>query len=684
MHPWYTGKVVLWLAPFQDVDEATPRARLSMTVDTALVAACVPVAVRDLDQVARGPVAVNNCRKKGVAWMAILSLTAFPAATLPWPSTTQALSSLPVWDLESEYPNAAAWIAAEDAVAHDLSVVDRTRGQPLRAAGDLVTLMDTVASARGRAGRMARFALLKSSVNGLSNEARAQYGAAAALEARVESSVSWVDAAVRKLGEERVNAWRRQDPRLDMHAWRFAAIFRTLSHADPEGSEALAAALERSEQTPLDAYRALLTSDIGWPSITTSRGTAKVDFLAYPELRRDPKRQVRDEVNRAYFQRLKVLEEPLGLLLVRRYEADQARAKSRHFENGIDAFLFLDDGIPVGTFRRIYLNARAHRNTSVRYLKAYGRMNGLERPNLGDLYTPPRTMAASFAPNEVLGKVVSSWAPAGPRYQALLSDRLRQPWLDLAPNPEKDASAGGVYWGVGGGHPYVMLKFLGDLPSSESLAAAAALTMFYADIPADKRPERREEDFPVYSNAIWFTGELLYEDYLLSQTHIKEQRIPILASQLYRLWNAYFQYAVTTELAEKIASAVDRNAPLNGRAISAQYLDLLRAYYADPAIDIDPLFAEQWMSFPFIFDARHILPEWAVAMAAAVDLTTRIEAQDSRALTTIRAPLAMRNSFVSYDLMRDAGTVIDSDAPYVELIRKMNSDLEQLESELAH
>jgi oligoendopeptidase F len=436
------------------------------------------------------------------------------------------------------------------------------------------------------------------------------------------------------------------------------------------------AALARAKQAPLELYRAILTSDLAWPTVATHDGVKTVTFLDYADLRRDADHEIRDQVNRAYLRRLSALEQPLGVLLVRRFEIDGDLARARGFQNGIDAFFWIDDGIPVGSYRRIFHTARASTAVAVRYLKLVARINHVARPGLGDLYAPPPPTSASYTANEVIKSIVAAWAPMGPGYQALLADRLHQPWMDLAPTPEKDGSAGGVYWAVGGGHPYIFLKFEGDLSSAESLSAAAALTMFYADLPRDKRPERREEDFPVYSNAIWFAGELLYEDFLLSQATSKQQRLAILASQLFRLWNAYFQFAVTTELADNITHAVAQGEEVSGSDISRMYLTILQAYYADPDIDIDPLFAEQWMSYPFMFDSRHILPEWAMAMPAGAALEAQILAKQRQTMATIQAPLANPKSFTSYDILLDAGVDVDSDLPYEVLIRKMTADMD--------
>jgi hypothetical protein len=77
---------------------------------------------------------------------------------------------------------------------------------------------------------------------------------------------------------------------------------------------------------------------------------------------------------------------------------------------------------------------------------------------------------------------------------------------------------------------------------------------------------------------------------------------------------ALTRFLVSTQFEDDIGRAVDRGEALSGRDLSQRYLAILRRFYNDQGITIDPLFAEQWMTCPFIFDSRHILLEWAVAM----------------------------------------------------------------------
>jgi len=604
-----------------------------------------------------------------VLWIAQAPATGRPAST----------SVLSIWDLDAQFPSQTTWDAVQASVDDALIRIEQWRGRRIETAPELADLLELVAHARGSAGSMARFALLKSALDGRSESARARYNAATALEARVDGATSWLDSSVRQVGPERVGGWMLSEPRLRAHRWRIAEIFRLSGHPEPAGDASVVAALEREREATLDIYRALLTADLGWPEVLTPEGARTVDFLNYTQLRRNADHDTRVRVNSAYLDRLKRLAQPLSMLLLRHVEIDSTLARARGYDNGIDAFFWHDDGIPLGSYPRMFHVGRMNRAVAARYLKLVARLNGLGSPALSDLYAPPPRAPASYALGEVTADVIGSWAPVGAPYQAKLRERLREPWMNVAPSPDKDISSGGVYWAVGGGHPYVLLSLDPDLPSAETFSAASALLMFYADLPADKRPERREEDFPVYSNAIWFAGEFLYNDHLFAGANTRQQRIALLASQLYRLWNAYFQNAILTELEDWLVKSVATGKSLPASEISEHFLALLKAYYDDPQIQVDPEFAYQWMSYPSLFDSRHILAEWAMAAAAGAELVDKIEARDPQVISVIRSPLAVPDSYTSFDLLRDARISMDSDQPYQALLERMNAKMSLLD-----
>jgi oligoendopeptidase F len=586
------------------------------------------------------------------------------------------------WDLARQYPSDDAWNAAFAEVQNRGAIFAKLRGAPIASASRLADLLDEAGFLRGRAGNLARFALLNATLDKTDTAAKTRLDAATGLETRVEADVSWLDGAVSALGRDRLIEWRGTEPRLARHGWALHTAMLAAGHNYPAGSETAFAALERASLTSGNLYDQLMSSDLGWAKIADEQGTSvTLDPDTYPSLAASRNTAVRRAANDAFYGHLKALEQPLGLLLTRRYEIDRILARARNFDNGTDAFFALSDGVPSGTYRRMIAVTRANRATLVRYARLVARLNNIPDMRYADLAIAPPDIGRTFTLDESKNIALKSLAPLGARYQQTLRRRLASPWFDFANRPHKDSGALGVYWQVGGGHPYGIVTYANGYVGSRTVASVAALTMFYADIPPDKAPLRREQDFPIYGNAMWYLGALLQIDHLLDDARSKQDRIGLRAANIARLWGRFVQGVVATDFEARLEDAVAAGKPPSGNQIDALYLSVLKDYYGDAALAIPQASGEEWMTLGTAYYG-HVSDEWAFAMAGAAAMAERVKAHDASAIAAIASPMARADSYLSYDLFRDAGADLTAASTYEAVFRRMNADMDALDREL--
>lgn len=580
------------------------------------------------------------------------------------------------WDLRTVYPDDAAWNAERDAVLAGIAAMPAVRARPLRERADLLAALAAVSSLRASAGRMARFALLASEVDSSDDVARARQEAATGLEARVEDAVAWLAPAVRALDRDTLARWVREEPALAPHRRRLDRIARG---ARAGASEDSGASLLRWARTSADVYDALMEADLKWPALEAP-GTEPValDRAAFNRLRRSPDRAVRDAANRGHLQRLQELEAPLGLLLGRRIEADLAAAKAQGFTNSIDAAFVRDDALPPAAWRTLVDSARANRPTLLRLERLLARAQGQPAIEFADLYAQPEVGAFRPTLAQSMDLIVSAAEPLGPAYQEDLRARFRQPWMHLAPAEHKSGTVG-VFWQVGGGHPYGLMTFNCNLASSRTLAALGGLLMWYADIPPALAPDRREEDPAVHGNAIWYLLQNLHDDELMRRTTKPRERVAILVDGIYRLRNNFYNYAVTTELEQRVLAAQERGEPLTGAQVSAQNLALLREYFGDSAVD--DRYGIYWATYPQLFYS-HTQVVFGVAAAAGALWAERVTQGDARAIAAVRLTQTAKGSQYSADLLQAAGIDVATPAPYEAVVRRLEAKLDELECEL--
>ncbi len=589
-----------------------------------------------------------------------------------------------VWDLSASYPTQADWDADRAFVLEGMRALDQSKGQAGRSAASLADLLDRLRAVRARAGRMARFAVLTSEIDQESSLARSRVDAATALETRVEAVAGPLEAEIKAVGQARLRRWQAEEPALAPHRRRLLRIMAEAPHAFPPHLASVGASLERWPRSLADAAGAISGSDVGWASVRGAQADdIKVDAGVFFRLRRSAEKDLRDRASKAYFARHRALQEPYGLLLGRRVEADLAIARLRGFDNHLDAFYQLRDGIPAGGYHRAVETPRIDPATPKRLAAVFGRIHRLNSISLADLMARPYEFGRAVPVAEAIETIVSASAPMGADYQADLRTRLAQPWMHLPPQAGKSGTVG-VFWQVGGGHPYTLLTYRDDLNSSRAFANAATLMMTYADIPPEAFPDRREEDPPIHGNVIWYVGGLLHDDYLLTRLTDRNDRLALLVEHIQTQVRLAYQYAALAELEEQILGAIEAGRPLTGEEISQAYLTILRRNlgHGQGGVTVEDAFAAQWMTDASAFFFGPFPAVFLSAGAGAALLTEKLQAEDSAAVAAMRNAMGRGDADYSHELLLKAGVDLRTDAPYAALIRRINRKLDQLEQEL--
>jgi oligoendopeptidase F len=594
-------------------------------------------------------------------------------------SAAKAVDAPYTWDLDRQYPNDAAWATSLQSIQRRLVAFQALRDKSISNARMAADRLDEVRWLRGRAGHMARFATLHHQVDDTDAVAQQRMDAAMQLEIDVDRGVAWVDTLLLANGIPKLREWVAHEPRLAAHGWHLNRLFALADHMPLPGTEIALAGVVRATQSPTMVYDALMQADLGWPEIKRANGSSvKVDADAWAGLGRDGDAGVRAAANRAFLKRIVALEEPLGLLLTKRLSANLDLAHSRHYPDAIDAFFNWNDGVPAGSYRQLIAFAHSHRDLLDHYVRVVARANGIATPNLGDLDLPMKSDTHLTIP-ETVDYISNSWSVLGGDYQATARARLALPHIDLAPRAHK--AGVGVYWGVGGGDPYTVLSFNGDLASGKTLAEAAALIMFYTDIPPAKTPEERESDWPIYGNAIWFLGQIRLDDEMRRHAVSKAERIAILYDDCRRLWSHFFAYAIYVELEHEIYASIESSKPMSGSQIAARYISLLRESFSPDVLKIDDEFGARVLLDGNAYYGE-VLAEWAFARVGAEVVSERVDAGDAAALEALRHPLGKPDSFTSYELLRDAGVDLATPQPYEVVARRFGRLLDTIDREL--
>jgi oligoendopeptidase F len=610
-----------------------------------------------------------------------VSFTVFAAVSAIFAVSAQAqtLANRPaeafIWDLADTYPTDREWEAERGAIDAGLTLVSQLKARTPTTARELAVVRDAVSDVRKRAGRMAKVGLLQEAVDTRSDRARKRDEEGRAAELRVEREVAFVDPLLRSIGRSTLEQWLRIEPLLAPHRRRILRTLRLAAFAPPPGLETVPARLGRIGSVAADAYAEAMDVDLAWPAAPGAE-QGRLDTSTYRKLIRSPDSNIRGEAAERFLGHLGGYRDLFGLLLSRRIEADLAVARLRNLDDTTDNLLTVNDGFEPGSYRAMFAAARESRPAIAKAVEALRRLHGLDRFRLVDLFAPAPETQRTYQAGETLETVLHTLAPLGEDYRRLLRRRIDSGWMHLPPHPDKSPTVG-VFWQVGGGHPHAILSYSGTLTNARTLSGSALLMMAYASVPERLAPDRREEDLPIFSNALWYLGWHVFDGALLADPATPtDERVAVLAAQLSSLLHTHVRNVATAELEARLSAMAANEQPVTGEAISSLYLTLLRDYFEGSGMEIGDHHGNEWMSLPTVFYGPHYA-SFAAAGAAAIALEQGFEDRDPRVLA-IRDGIGRSETHFSADVLKEAGIDLSSPAAYRPAYQRMEEVAAQL------
>lgn len=583
-----------------------------------------------------------------------------------------------VWDLSPLYADRAAWESERDAVLREVDAIAEVRGGLGRSAVDLAAGLDRLGDLRQRGTRLALYGILRGEVESGSAESAELYEVGTALEARVESAVAFAWPEILAIGEPRLRSWLAEEPQLAPHRLVLLRLLSEAGHRRDAETEAALAAAGRWPLLATSVWEELVRGPLGWPRIDAADGSpVEATRSAYLAARRSADPWARRELPRAHLGRLRELESLFGLLLTRRMDADLTLARQRRFASGIDAIWQLRDGMPAGSARRMVDFTLDHLAPLARYASLRSRAIGLEQVRYEHL-TAPAATAPPQPIDAALARARAALAPLGDDYLARLDERLERPWFHFATSPA-EGYVYGIYPPVGGAPPFFVQTFDGSHDGARRLAGGLVLQMAFADWPAERRFDGRD-DPPTWANGLIYVGDLLYDDAAIAAARRPEERVAALVESLDLLARHYYRWALVVALDLEVESRIAGAAPPSGAEISRLYLDLLRRGYGAAAVD--DFWATEWATYsvPFLSYEHQF---WPSAMAAACAVVERLEQGDPRARALLAGGRYGRaDSDRSFGLLLEAGVDFRTEAPFRAVERRMLRRLGELERTL--
>ncbi|BCS33466.1 oligoendopeptidase F [Luteitalea sp. TBR-22] len=521
------------------------------------------------------------------------------------------------WNLADIFPSWEAWKAAFDDLEGRVRGYATRKGTLASGPGALLEALRESDTMGQLAYKVWYFASLAHDEDQRDNAVGARRQQVQLLFAQWRQATAWFNPELLAVPLDTLRAWMDADAGLAVYRFMIENLFRQQEHVLDERGEHLLSLAAQLTRVPDDAYEALSTADMRFPTIELSTGEqVQVTYPRYRALL---------ATNRVQADRARAFEAHHGAFeaSINTYAAlyngvlqrDWYQARARGYATTLEAALH-GDNIPVAVVENLIASARANVGAFQRYEKLRRRALKLDTYHLYDGSIPLVDFREHYPYEQVVAWIVESVAPLGPTYQQRLADGFARRWVDIY---ENDGKRSGAYSApVYGVHPYVLMNYNDTLDAAFTLAHEMGHSMH--TVLSHERQPFVYSDYTIFVAEVPSTlSEALLLDYRLAHATDPLERIVLLQHAIDGITGTFFTQVMFADWELQAHRLVEAGEPVTADGLSALYDQTLRAYHGD-AIDYDALSRVTWARIPHFFGSPYYVYQYATCYATSARL----------------------------------------------------------------
>jgi oligoendopeptidase F len=606
----------------------------------------------------------------GVTRREMLAATGLMAAAGSVPASAFASDRLPEhWNLGDLFADEAAW-ARERAEIE--AAIPELAARPIDDALALKSALEQRSAFELRTWRLVLYAALRSDEDIRIAENAERRASGLALQARIDTALSWLPGAIIALGAARVAEMVAGDAGLAVYRYPLSSILRRSAHTLDAKGEALLASAAPLLGSAQNIRQTLFSSDIAFPEIIIAGAPVRIDLDGYGRVMTSAERPVRERAYDLYARTIRKHEQTFGAVLGAKISGNVFAARAREYPTALDASLDAA-AIPRTVYDILLAEVDKQLALHHRYLAVKHRLLGVDKLAVWDVSAPAVSLDRRWNVDVSRKTTLRALAPLGAGYVAQFADATKQRWADTRPRAGK--REGGYVAGQGYSHPFVLLNHNDDFASLSTYAHewGHALHSCYA----------RAQPYPLYDFPTFVAeipskaNELLLLDNLISEARTPQERVFFLDRLCEQYRGTLFTQSMFADFELAIHTAAERGQPMAGSVMSDRYGELM-AHYFGPEVQLHPDSGTLWATVLHFYLNFYVF-QYATCLVAATALVEAIKREGLPARERYLKLLAAGGSNDAYLLIRDAGVDLADPQPYRWALKRFERAIDDLE-----
>jgi oligoendopeptidase F len=594
------------------------------------------------------------------------------------------LPVIDTWNLDDIFPSWDAWEEAYTTLEQNINAYAERQGTLAQGADSLLDAMHASDALGQLAYKVYYFTSLHYDEDQRDNDANARRQRVQLLLARWRQATSWFNPELLAIPLATVREWMTTQPALALYRFAIEELYRQQEHVLDEKGEHLLSLATQFGTSPDDAYDALSTADIKFPSVRLSTGDeVQVTYARYRQVLATNREQSdREKVFTAHHEAFATNLNTYAALYNAVLQRDWFHTRARGYKTMLEAALH-GNNIPTSVVENLIATTRAGTEPLRRWERLRRRVLGLPTYHLYDGNIPLVQVNKTYPYHEVLDWIVESVGPLGPEYQTRMRRAFTGRWIDVYENAGKHSGAySAPVYGV---HPYMLLNYNDTLDAVFTLAHEMGHSM-HTMLSHETQPF-------VYSGYTIFVAEVpstLSEafllEYMLKRAGTPTERIVLLQHAIEEVTSTFYRQVLFATYELEAHALVESGQPITADTLSTLYFSLLKEYYGD-ALDYDDLLKMTWARIPHFYGSPYYVYQYATCFASSARLFQAItqgsEAQRATAVEQYLTLLKSGGKDHPMTLLQEAGVDLARPETVQAVVTELDSLVTRLEHELA-
>jgi oligoendopeptidase F len=594
--------------------------------------------------------------------------------------TRPARATVPVeqtWDLESLYPDTAAWEADLGRLEPLSAAVRDFQGRMAEDAGILFSCLQAQDQLHLTLQRVYWYASNRLSEDQGDPALQALADRATAALAKANTATAFLEPELLAMPSGLVEKFLDADPDLALYRLYLIDILAQREHMlGREGEEVLASMTELL-QAPFEIWKNTANADIIYDPVADEQGRqVPMSLSALSLLLQSPDRSVRQAAYESALRGFAGHKRTLAATFAAAQKRDVIVARLRRYPSALAAALD-----PAHLPEELFHNLLRAANTGIepfqRYLRFRRHELSLDHLMPWDLQAPldPEVDARiDFA--EAMERVSEATALLGPEYATILERARRERWIDWADNAGK--RYGAYSYGCYGYHPVILLNWQGKLSDVFTLAHELGHAV-HSTLSNDAQPFIYSHYGSFLAEIASTTNELLLARFLLDTTNERLVRRAVLTRVLGAFTSNFFGGAQMAALQLEVHQMVEQGRPLTFESITKASTDNLRRWYGDTVEVTEETMGSSWTR-PLHHYRNFYSYQYATGIAAAATFSDAMRTEGAPAIARYLGFLRAGSSAHAIDILKAAGLDMSTTEPLERAVTVFAGFVDELEA----